>query len=210
MTFSPDAKVALLLQADDRTRLRILPIGGGEPRQVDPCGLEFQWAKFFPDAKSLLALASAPRDRLRLYRVPLHQGGKPVAISPPTATRNAAIAPDGAHVAVLNSDGRLVVYSTDGVEPPRVIPAADPLAPILWRAPDVLYVQRQRTFSEIPAAVFSLNPVNGAVKPWREVVPRDGVGINAITRILIAQDQKSYVYSSRRVFSELLAVDGWR
>jgi hypothetical protein len=91
-----------------------------------------------------------------------------------------------------------------------VIAAADPLAPILWSGPDILYVQRQRTFSEVPAAVFRLNPVTGALKPWREVVPRDAVGINAITRILIAQNQKSYVYSSRRVFSELLAVDGWR
>jgi hypothetical protein len=210
MAFSPDANAALLLQADDRTRLRILPIGDGEPRQLDPCGLEFQWAKFFPDAKSLLALANAPGDRLRLYRVPLHNGGKPVAISPPTAVRNVAIAPDGVHVAVLNSDGKLVVYSTDSLEPPRVIAAADPLAPILWSGPDILYVQRQRTFSEVPAAVFRLNPVTGALKPWREVVPRDAVGINAITRILIAQNQKSYVYSSRRVFSELLAVDGWR
>jgi len=45
---------------------------------------------------------------------------------------------------------------------------------------------------------------------WKEFGPRDAVGINAVTRILISQDQKSYVYSYRRVFSELLTVDGWR
>jgi DNA-binding winged helix-turn-helix (wHTH) protein len=210
MAFSPDAKAALLLQSNDRTRLRILPIAGGEPRQLAPCGLEFQWAKFFPDSKSLLALASKPGDRLRLYRVPLSGDSKPVAISQPTAARNVAIAPDGAHVAVLNSDGKLVIYPTDKLEAPREVPAQNPLAPILWSASDQLYVQRQRTFSEIPALVSRLNPSTGVLKPWREVMPRDAVGINAITRILIAQDQKSYVYSSRRAFSDLFTVDGWR
>jgi hypothetical protein len=41
-------------------------------------------------------------------------------------------------------------------------------------------------------------------------MPRDPVGINAVTRILIARNEKSYVYSSRRVLSALLTVDGWR
>src|SRR5260370_28712104 len=140
MAFSPDVKAALLLQSDDRTHLRIQPIAGGEPRQLEPCGLEFQWAKFFPDAKSLLALASAPNDRLRLYRVPLHTGGKPVAISPPTAARNVAIAPNAGHVAVLNSDGKLVVYSTAGFEPPHVTPAPHPLAPIYCRGPVAMHL----------------------------------------------------------------------
>jgi hypothetical protein len=210
MAFSPDMRAALLLRADDRTRLRLLPITGGEPREVDPCGLEYQWAKFLPDAKSLLALASSPGDRLRLYRIPLRGSGKPIAISPPTVARNVAIAPDGAHVAVLNSDGKLVVYSTDGIGSSWVIPAGDPLAPILWPAPDFLYVQRQRTFSELPAAVYRLSLVSGETKPWRQFAPRDPVGVNAVTRILIAQDQKSYVYSYRRIFSELLTIDGWR
>jgi len=210
MGLSPDMKDALLLRADDRTRLRLLPITGGKPREVDPCGLEYQWAKFFPDAKSLLALASAPGDRLRLYRIPLHGGGKPVAISPPTVARNVAIAPDGTHVAVLNSDGKLVVYPADGIGPPRAIPALDPLAPILWPAPNFLYVQRQRTFSEFPAVVSQLRLISGDSKVWKEFGPRDAVGINAVTRILISQDQKSYVYSYRRVFSELFTVDGWR
>jgi hypothetical protein len=209
MAFSPDMRAALLLRVDDHTRLRLLPIAGGEPKELDPSGLEYQWAKFFPDAKSLLALANSPGDRLRLYRVPLDGGGKPIAISPPTVARNVAIAPDGAHVVALDSDGKLVVYPTDGVWPARVIPAGDPLAPILWPAADSLYVQRQRTFSELPALVSRLSLVTGESKPWKQFAPRDPVGVNAVTRILIAQDQKSYVYSYRRIFSELLTIDGW-
>jgi len=74
----------------------------------------------------------------------------------------------------------------------------------------VLYVQRQKTFGDIPAVVYRLNPETGTVQEWRRFAPKDSVGVNAITRILISRDQKSYVYSSRRVLSELVLVDGWR
>src|SRR5262249_25287829 len=70
--------------------------------------------------------------------------------------------------------------------------------------------RRQRTFSEFPAIVSRLRLISGDSKVWKEFGPRDAVGINAVTRILISHDQKSYVYSYRRVLSELLTVDGWR
>src|SRR5262249_11415217 len=76
MAFSPGAAGALLLRGDDRTRLRLVPITGGDTKEIAPSGLEYQWVKFFPDGKSLLALASEPGQRLRLYRVPLQAGSK--------------------------------------------------------------------------------------------------------------------------------------
>jgi DNA-binding winged helix-turn-helix (wHTH) protein/Tol biopolymer transport system component len=210
MAFSPDETAALLLGADDRTRLRLVPIKGGAATEIGPCGLEYQWAKFFPDGKALLALANEPGQRLRLYRISLQGANTPNAISPPVAVRNVAISPDGAQIAALDSTGKLVVYAADRLAPPRTIPASDPLAPILWATPSSLYVQRQRTFDEIPALVFQLDPNTGERREWNEFMPRDPVGINAVTRILIARNQRSYVYSSRRVLSALLLVDGWR
>ena len=210
MAFSPDATAALLLGADDRTRLRLVPISGGAASEIGPCGLEYQWAKFFPDGKALVALANEPGQRLRLYRIPLQGAHTPVAISPPAAVRNIAVSPDGAQIAALDSTGKLVIYAADRLAPSRTIPAPDPLAPILWATPSSLYVQRQRTFDEIPALVFQLDPNTGERREWKQFMPRDPVGINAVTRILIARNEKSYVYSSRRVLSALLAVDGWR
>lgn len=69
---------------------------------------------------------------------------------------------------------------------------------------------RQKTFSDLPAVVYRLNPETGFTKEWKRIAPKDSVGINAITRILISGNEKSYVYSSRRVLSELVLVDGWR
>src|SRR5262249_14154490 len=154
---SPDLKSALVVRSDDRTRLRLLGIDGSPPRDFEPAGLQYQWARFFPDGKSLLALASETSGRLRLYRVPLDPLGRPIPMSPPTAARNVAISPDGTHVAMLNPAGQCTIYSTAPDETPKVIPNRDPLAPILWADPQTLYVQRQRTFSEIPAVVFRMN-----------------------------------------------------
>jgi hypothetical protein len=208
MGLTPDATGALVLRDDDRTRLRILPMNGGEAQDLAPSGLEYQWARFFPDGQTLVALGSEPGGPLRLYRVP-PSGEKPAAISPPTVARNVAISPGGRYIAALSA-GELIIYPTDGSAPARVVPVADPMAPILWASPDLLYAQRQRSFGEIPAPVFRLNPASGASQPWKEILPRDPVGVNAVTRIVIAANGRSYAYSSRRVLSELLTVEGWR
>ncbi|MBM3765012.1 MAG: hypothetical protein FJW32_06440 [Acidobacteria bacterium] len=56
--FSPDTRRALMLSFDDRRRLRLYPLSGGQPTDLNETGLEYQWARFFPDGASLLALAS--------------------------------------------------------------------------------------------------------------------------------------------------------
>src|SRR5207248_9968072 len=58
MALSPDGRSALVLDATDRKRLRLLPIGPGRPRELRVNGLDYQWARFFPDGKELLALRS--------------------------------------------------------------------------------------------------------------------------------------------------------
>src|SRR5262249_50577233 len=39
--FSPDLKSALVVRSDDRTRLRLLGIDGGPPRDFEPVGLQY-------------------------------------------------------------------------------------------------------------------------------------------------------------------------
>jgi hypothetical protein len=42
------------------------------------------------------------------------------------------------------------------------------------------------------------------------LTPRDPTGVNAVTGVAIASDEQSYVYSYRRVLSELYVAEGWR
>lgn len=210
MALSPDGKFALLLGVEDRTRLRLVPVTNGQARDIPPSGLEYQWVKFFPEGTSLLALANEPGKALRLYIVKLDPPANPRPITPPAMVRHASISPGGRQIAVLSAEGRLQIYPVNGGNP-HTIPSDHPLAPVRWsRDGAYLYVQHLRQYTEIPTRVSRLDLASGRLLTWREFTPADPMGVNMITRVLISADERSYVYSFRRVLNELFVVDGWR
>lgn len=212
MAFSPDARAALVIGCEDRKSLRLLPVGLGEPRDLPRTGLEYQWVRFFPDGKRLLALANEPGKDLRLY-VQNVGAAEARAIGSPVVTRNVAISPDGSEVAVLPVAGRLTIYSVESAgsaAATRVVNTAEPVAPVLWVNPRVLLVQHLGRYTDIPARVSQLDLDSGRLTPWKTLAPRDPVGVNAITRVLVARNLESYVFTYRRVLSDLFLVDGWR
>src|SRR5206468_2789667 len=89
MGLSPDGKYALTLSPRDRSRFRLLALGEGKPIDLPSTGLQYQWARYFPDGQHLLALANESGKPLRLYVQSLE--GKPFPITPSTVVRNVAI-----------------------------------------------------------------------------------------------------------------------
>src|SRR5262249_35497978 len=130
-------------------------------------------------------------------------------ISPEMMVRNAAISPDGAQIAILSADNRLLIYPTAGGNPKEVATAV-PLAPLRWtRDGSWILAQRLRDYTELPARIFRVHPRTGETTLWREITPADPMGVNSVTGVSITADEGSYVYSYRRVLSELYLVDGW-
>jgi hypothetical protein len=124
--------------------------------------------------------------------------------------RNAAASPDGDSVAVLNPEGKLLLYSTRG-RAPREIQSTEPLAPLRWsRDGQWLYVMHLRASVQSAAQVSRLRVASGEVRPWKMLRPADPVGVNSITGVAIADDEESYVYSYRRVLSDLHLAEGWK
>jgi DNA-binding winged helix-turn-helix (wHTH) protein len=207
MALDPDGKIALLA-GEDRRRLRLTPVTGGPSRDLPDTGLKYQWLKFFPDGRRLLALAGEKQKGLRLY-VQRLDSSSVVPISPEMMVRNAAISRDGARVAVLAPDNRLLLFRTAGGAPDEVA-TSEPLAPLRWSANDEwIYVQHLRGYSELPARVSRLRVRDGMLQPWREITPADRMGVTSVTGIVIGDDEQSYVYSFRRILSELYAANGW-
>ena len=60
------------------------------------------------------------------------------------------------------------------------------------------------------ARLSRIDPSSGALHPWKHLTPRDPTGVNAVTGVAITGDEQSYVYSYRRVLSELYVAEGWR
>ena len=209
MAFSPDGRFALTLSLEPRTRFHLVPLADGAAATVvdlPETGLEYQWARYFPDGKRLLALASEPDKPLRLYVQSLD--GKPFPITPPIVVRNVAVSPDGERVAVLSARGKLMIYPTakDNAEG-REIVTAQPLAPLLWTADGWLYVQHIGAYTQIPTRISRLHLPDGRLEPWRELSPTDTLGVNAITKVMLSQNTQTLVFNYRRVLSELFVVE---
>jgi DNA-binding winged helix-turn-helix (wHTH) protein len=214
MALSPDGRFALTLDANRRTRFHLVPIGEAAPvadsaagKTVDlpPTGLEYQWARYFPDGQRLLALASEPDGPLRLYVQPL--SGKPYPITPPIVVRNIALSATGDRVAVLSGRGSLVVYPTAAGGAAQEIATTGMLAPLLWTPDDWLYVQHIGAYTQIPTRVSRLRLADGRLEPVRDLRPSDVLGVNAITKVMISPDTKTIVFDYRRVLSELFVLE---
>ena len=206
--FSADERTALIL-GESRHVLTLAPLAGGPRSTLARSGLEYQWVRPFPSGDRLLALGNAPGHPLRLY-VQSIASGQAEPLTPPLMVRNVAISPDCALIAWLTPEGELALYSTER-RSVRVIPSTEPLAPLRWsRDGTWLYVQHLRSRTQSSADVSRIDPSNGELRPWKHLTPRDPAGVNSITGVAIAGDEQSYVYSYRRVLSDLYVAEGWR
>jgi len=209
MALSLDGRFALTLGVEPRTRFRLVPLAGeAAATAVDlpATGLDYQWARYFPDGKRLLTLASEPDKPLRLYVQPLD--GKPFPISPPLVVRNVAVSPDGQQVAVLTAKGKLVIYQTSEDGPaPREIATPQPLAPLLWSSGGWLYVQHIGAYTQIPTRVSRLHLSDGRLEHVQDIRPTDTLGVNAITKVMLSRDTRTLVFNYRRVLSELFVIE---
>jgi DNA-binding winged helix-turn-helix (wHTH) protein len=205
MGLSPDGKHALTLSPHDRTRLRVLPLGEGKPIELAATGLVYQWARYFPDGRHLLALANEPGKPLRLYVQSLE--GKPFPMTPPTVVRNVAISPDGTKVAVMSADSRLLIYPAIEGGTARLVQTSEPLAPLLWTEDDWLFVQHIGAYTQVPTRVSRLHLATGEMRPSRELRPRDPAGVNAITKVMLSRDTRTVIFNYRRVLSELFVLE---
>lgn len=202
---SPDARHALMVRREDRRRLILLPLEGGSPSQWPSTGLVYQWARFYPDGQQLFGLASADKQGLRIYRI--GRDGRSVALTPAGMVRHAALTRDGKRLAVLAANGKLLIYPAVEPGPAVEVAVSGAWGPILWQ-PDGrhLYVQSLDVLTQVPADVALVDTQTGRLTPWREIGPPDPVGVNSVTRVMISQDEKSWVSSYRRVRSELFQV----
>jgi hypothetical protein len=195
--------------SEDRSKLWRVPVSGGDGEELPASGLIYQWARPFPDGERLLALANLPLERLRLY-VETVATGKAVPLTGPMMVRNASPSEDGRWVALLSPEGRLLLYGTNGGAP-REVAAGDPLAPIRWSTDgEWLFVMHLRASVQASAQVSRLRARTGELVPWKVLMPADTTGVNSITGLTIADDEISYVYSYRRVLSELYLAEGWK
>jgi Tol biopolymer transport system component len=204
LALAPDGRSAVILNTVDRRKLTIVPIGEGPRRELSGEGIEYQWARYFPDGQRLLVAGNEPGQGMRLY-VQVMNGGKPRPLTPEVFLRSVVISPDGKKIAGADAEGVVVECNADGSDP-RTIPTAEPLFPITWSADGRSVLARD--MGHVPVHIFEIVLTTGHVKPSRDLAPPNLNGVQAVYRLFGTPDWRSYVYSFQRSLSQLYLADG--
>ncbi len=211
MALSPDGKWALAIVHSQPPQLVTLPTGPGEARTVKRGPLErYHWASWFPDGKRILIAANEPGHAVRCYVQNL-EGGEAKAITPEGVgvyLSPHALSPDGQWIATTDVEQKVLLFPVAGGQA-RPIPGLEAgERPSGWSADGhSLFVFRR---DELPARVFRVDITTGKRVLWRELMPPDPAGLQAIISIQITPDEKSYAYTYARDLSELYMVAGLR
>jgi eukaryotic-like serine/threonine-protein kinase len=203
LALAPDGRFAAILNPTNRTKITIVPVGAGQPREISG-GIEYQWARYFPDGQQLLVAGDEPGGNMRLYLQAVN-GGKARPLSPDIFFGSAAISPDGKWIAGADQDARLVVVARDGAQR-RIIPTANPVQAAGWSADSNSVLVRD--MRSVPAQVSSIDLATGRAKVWREIGPANLTGVQAIYNLFITPDLRSYVYSFDRMLVKLYLAEG--
>ena len=203
---SPDGKWAIAIFLGTPQRLTLLPTGPGEPKEIHVPGIEHYgvYAHFLPDGRHLVFVGSEPGHAMRTYIEDL-QGGTPRPITP-EGVITTVVSPDGKYVAGTDIEGKLTIHAVEGGKPRTVPILPEGFVPIQW-SPDglSLYVWRR---TDVPLRIYRVDIGTGKEKLARELMPADPTGVFYIPTVQLTPDAKSYVYSYKRVLSELYIVDG--
>ena len=209
IALSPDGAWAIsFLHPASDPQMVLLPTGVGEPKPLSKEGLDVVEADFLPDGKRIVFSATEPGRGMRLYLRDTG-GGKPRAISPEGYSFfHGAVTPDSRFAVVGGPERKMYLYPLEGGEPKALPGLTSEDLPMRF-SPDgrTLFFM---TRGEIPAKIYRYDIASGSKQVWKELVPADRAGLNAIARAVITPDGRTYAYSYLRVLSYLQLVEGMK
>lgn len=207
---SPDGKWALAIQPTAPPSLVALPTGAGEPRTLLREGFDQIFtAKWFPDGRRILLLASEPGRQIRSYLLDLDSGEAPKPLTE-EGHYGALLTPDGTALAVVNEatfTWSLMPIAGGPATPIRGLNEGE--IPVRW-AEDGKHLYLRVT-KQFPVTIMRLDPATGRREAVVETSPADMTGVKPWPRgVLMSADGKFYAYSYLRALSELYLIEGIR
>jgi DNA-binding winged helix-turn-helix (wHTH) protein/Tol biopolymer transport system component len=204
MAISPDGNWAVTMTAGDQNNLNLVPLTPGQPRILSGHGLRYDWVRFFPGGKRLLAGGSLAGGSMHLFTQAL-DGGGPEPVNTDVYLVHPAISQDGSQIAGVDQERRLVVLPVAGGQPKVIATDFSPMVLRWGRQGKSLLAQ----LNSDSAKLFRVDLETGRYKPWKEIAPFEAAGISAISPGALSDDEQTFVYSFERDLSELFVVDGW-
>jgi hypothetical protein len=214
-SLSPDRKWVAVWIGNPSSRLRLLPVGAGEPHDVATGDVTMKDSPFFfPDGRRLLFVGQRGDSAEQFFTVPV-EGGTPHPVTPPgwgLWAGQRPLSPDGRFVAATGNAPVVPAARSNYVFPaggglPRPVPGdAEGQVVLGWTGDSRgLYVFQR---GEVPARIYQVDLATGRRQLWKELGPADRAGVSSILYALIAADGRSYGYTFDRTQDDLYLVTG--
>ncbi len=210
LALSPDGRWALaVLRPFSDGQLSLLPVGAGQTRNLPRDAIRYQpWGTWLPDGKRVLVAGTEPGHGTRLYLRDLENGKARLAT--PGDIRisftGITVSPDGKSATAISSDETVSILSLESGQSRPIHGLAAGELPVQWSEDGrSLYVCRPQG---LPAKIFRLDLVTAERSLWKEIAPSDPAGVFGIEPIRLTRDGNSYVYSYRRLLTDLYLVEG--
>jgi len=206
VALSPDGKWAITQSQGSPSRLKLLPTGAGQARELANNDLNHSWARWFPDGKHILFSGNEPGQGVRLYTYDLATD-KSQPISQPGVNGTAfVISQDSKLIAGIGPDHKGYLYPISGGDPTPIRGLNPGEQPITFSSDgQSLYIYQP---GELPARVDRLDLRTGQRTLWKQLMPTDPAGVENIGPILMTPDAKTCVFGYHRMLADLYLVEG--
>src|SRR6185436_18911158 len=100
------------------------------------------------------------------------------------------VTPDSKFVVVRGPENRMYLYPLEGGEPTGLTGLTSEHLPMRF-SPDgrTLFFM---TRGEVPAKIYRYDVASGSKELWKDLVPADRAGLNAIARAVVTADGRTY------------------
>jgi len=209
LALSQDGRWALSLLEGSRPQLVVLPTGAGEVRPLPAEGLtDFYWARWFPDGRRILVVASDAEAIPRSYIQDIDTGRlEPIAEPGMLA---ALPSPDGRRILIGDPLGSYLIWPLDGGKPVPVEGLTSKDGPIQW-SPDGRFLYLRRLEGDV-LNIDRYDLSTGQRRLWKALVPSDPAGIIGVAsgrgELAMTPDGKGYVFSYWKSIRSLFLVAG--
>lgn len=206
---SPDGAWVLAVPVRDPSRLDLLPTGPGETRSIRDASIEeYEWAAWLPDGRQILVTGRGRDGRSRVFVRSLAGGSlRPVTPEGVGLYWN-TLSPDGSRFVARCPEAGICLYPVAGGEPvPLSSRTSSPQMVVGWAGPDQLYV---RDDNPGHVSISRMDLRTRERTPWREIVPSDPAGLEAMGGLQATQDGSTFAYTLYRRLSDLYVVEGLR
>jgi DNA-binding winged helix-turn-helix (wHTH) protein/Tol biopolymer transport system component len=201
---SPDKNSAITIDPQDRSFFSLTNFATRWSRKIQGEGFEYQWIKFHPDGRRVLAGGAYPGQPFQICMQSL-EGGKPMPIKNATYMDSVQVSPDGERIAGRIGGQTLIVDLDTGVR--HTVRLGGKGMPIAWSR-DGLGVYCL-LFDQSPSRVVRADWRTGSVQDWKTLATSGTSEFAGLASAVAAPSANAYAYSTTYHLSKLYVVDGW-